>query len=837
MLRLAYKYQDEEKLIAYLRSCSAYDGQKCLVQIYTSSMNKHAAVRTAKVVKEMLRGSRVIGATSGEAVIYCGEQVEGGTIILIDVYDSLEFQTALFTWNDKSAHDLANQVQDVFAWDGKAHDKMVHIIFSGGYHDGDEFLREMNAKRPALRMVGGISGPTPHGEGFVFTHEGAYSGGAVAFSLEGPQGQYFSQGSVSHEEISSLRTVTGVEDDIVTHIDRMPAKQWLYEYLDIERDEGMDIEQWSKLATDEYMCHFPLVLSDGGCARFGIIQPGVEGIRFHASKLPQKTKFRVGYVTPSKVVQQTSDLCERILDIPVEQIFAYACLFRKRNLRSSSRWELQPFKKYGICGMYNMGEIVHKDGKNYLLHGSCVFTGIAEKEQYMLPNVSEIERMEEIGDDKSFVEKATEKQRQTIKSHHAHRLLNKLKNYQEHYDTNECIDKDFGIPNFYQFEADKKIHHFDKLCMVEIQSADTTMAFSGAEAYYNAVNEVLGGIAEVAKSWGMGFVLPVYVMNYKTMLLPASDIISEDAFLQYCRKLADGFSSATTKDGITGVGRFIVVLDQENMIDVGLNALLTFKDSPDSMIICDKDTSRVSVMEEIKALALLRTAIDQKQVVPYYQGIYNNSVGKIDKYEALMRIVDGDGNIYSPFVFLNVAQTYKFYNKLSRMMIDRSLSEFDGRSEMLSINVSLYDIVSSSFRRWMIKRIKKYANPQNITVEFTETHDLKSLDVLFEFVSQLRDIGVRIAVDDFGSGYSTFASIVALKPTYIKIDGSIISGVVDNEDNRIILDTIGYLAKRMGTQTVAEFVENEDIQNIILKSGGDFSQGYHFSKPLPIDML
>ncbi len=837
MLRLSYKYQDEERLKAYLQGYSVYERQECLVRIVTSSMDKATAVHTAKVIKEILPKSKILGVTSGGAVIFCGEQIENGTFITIEVFDQLKIKAATFFWDDKSPAELADQVFDVFGSGEKNHDKMVHLMFSEGYIKATEFLEEINAKTPIIKMVGGVASPSGGVLGFVFDENGAHSNALMAFSIEGSSGQYFVKSSTSHEEISTLYTVTGVQGDTVTEINNLPAKRWIYDYFDIEKDENMSIEQWSKIATDDYMPHFPLILDGGTSARFGKIDPDAEGITFYSAKLKEGEKFRMGYVNPAKVIQQTSDLCESILDTPVEQMFVYSCLFRKTYLKNSSKWELLPFKKHGICGMYNMGEIGNKDGKNLFYHGSSVFTGVAEREHYLLPSVSELENIDDIRDDKSFVEKAAEKQRQALRRQNAHRLLDKLQAYEADYNETHWIDKEFGIPNLHRYEADNQTEKFDKLCMVEVQSADTTIAFSGQDAYYESVRDVLSGTAKVIEGFGLGVSLPIYALNYKTLLVPAGQNVSEEMFIEYCKKMSEAYSSVTSSTGISGVARFVVVLNQDDMVEIGLNALLAHKSSPDNLIVCDKDTNVMAAMEEIKALELVKTAIAKKQIVPHYQGIYNNATGKIDKYEALMRIVDEQGKVYSPFVFLGVAQTYKFYNKLSQLMIERSLNEFSGRIEALSINVSLFDIVSSSFRTWMVRRLEKYPHPQNIIVEFTETHDLKNLDVIFEFVSKIRALGVKVAVDDFGSGYSTFATIVALKPDYIKIDGSIISGLVGNENNRVILDTIVYLARRMGTQTVAEFVETGEIQKIITESGGDFSQGYHFSKPRPIERL
>ncbi len=199
-----------------------------------------------------------------------------------------------------------------------------------------------------------------------------------------------------------------------------------------------------------------------------------------------------------------------------------------------------------------------------------------------------------------------------------------------------------------------------------------------------------------------------------------------------------------------------------------------------------------------------------------------------------MRIVDEDGKVYSPFVFMDTAKKYKYYNRISQMMIDQVLEDFKNRQETVSINVSMYDIQSSIFNTWLVDKLKNYPHPEKVIIEFVETENYQTLEVLFDFIGNIRDIGGKIAVDDFGSGYSTFTTIVSINPDYIKIDGSIIGKIVNNNNNLVILNTIKHLAEQMNTQTVAEFVENSEIQDIVKEYGVTHSQGYYFAKPLPI---
>ncbi len=132
---------------------------------------------------------------------------------------------------------------------------------------------------------------------------------------------------------------------------------------------------------------------------------------------------------------------------------------------------------------------------------------------------------------------------------------------------------------------------------------------------------------------------------------------------------------------------------------------------------------------------------------------------------------------------------------------------------------------------WFLQRLTKHTDPSKIIIEFVETENYNTNDVLTAFLREAREIGCKIAVDDFGVGFATYTSIVSLKPDIIKIDGDIIKNIDTSDENKMILDSICYMAKLIGAQMVAEFVENESIQQVVEQNNVRYSQGYHFSKP------
>ena len=182
----------------------------------------------------------------------------------------------------------------------------------------------------------------------------------------------------------------------------------------------------------------------------------------------------------------------------------------------------------------------------------------------------------------------------------------------------------------------------------------------------------------------------------------------------------------------------------------------------------------------MKMIQILNQVIENKRVIPYFQGIYGNETKIINKYEALMRIEDNEGIIYNPFEFLDTAKKYHLYSVLSTIMIKKVLSLFVGKKTIVSINLSADDINFKDIRQCIYNELEKVGNASNIIFEILEEEELRDMEVLRDFIQTVRQYGVRISIDDFGSGYSNFIEIVKIEPDLIKADGSIIKDIKHN---------------------------------------------------------
>lgn len=232
----------------------------------------------------------------------------------------------------------------------------------------------------------------------------------------------------------------------------------------------------------------------------------------------------------------------------------------------------------------------------------------------------------------------------------------------------------------------------------------------------------------------------------------------------------------------------------------------------------------------------IKRALKENQFVPFYQPIIDNATQKIIKYEALARIVLPDSNeILSPGSFLPISKQTKMYNSITQMIIQKALHDFRDSECMVSVNISIDDIRHKPTYDFIFQQISIFPEPKRIIFELLESENIDSYEEVETFFSKLKKFGCRVAIDDFGSGYSNFEHLANLNIDYIKIDGSLIMNVDKTILSHTIVDMIAGFALKLGIKTIAEFVSNDSIYKHVSKLGIDESQGYFFGQPIPFN--
>ena len=257
-----------------------------------------------------------------------------------------------------------------------------------------------------------------------------------------------------------------------------------------------------------------------------------------------------------------------------------------------------------------------------------------------------------------------------------------------------------------------------------------------------------------------------------------------------------------------------------------------------------EDTEMLQRHGVMQWVARINKALEENRFCLYAQPIVPLDGSGDKHYELLLRMVDDDGSIIPPGSFLPAAERYNLIEKLDVWVIKNAFSMlashpgFTEQIQFLSINLSGPSLTNHSFLEFIMTQLREFnIDASKICFEVTETVAISNLNAAISFISILKEIGCRFALDDFGSGLSSFAYLKNLPVNYLKIDGMFVKDIVDDPIDRAMVKSINDIGHVMGMQTVAEFVENDQIRDMLMALGIDYAQGYGPGKPEPFKAI
>jgi diguanylate cyclase (GGDEF)-like protein/PAS domain S-box-containing protein len=258
------------------------------------------------------------------------------------------------------------------------------------------------------------------------------------------------------------------------------------------------------------------------------------------------------------------------------------------------------------------------------------------------------------------------------------------------------------------------------------------------------------------------------------------------------------------------------------------------------------DEEMVQRHGEMQVLTSITEAFDDDSFYLFYQPIVDirNDSGICDHYEILLRMKDRDGGWISPGYFLPAAERYNVAHKIDRHVIMKMLNWLCDHPEQLaqlkscSINLSGMSLNDDELFEFIYDQFKKTkVPPAKICFEITETAAISHLSGATALIRQLRELGCKTALDDFGSGMSSFAYLKNFEIDYLKIDGLFVRDILSDPIDDAMVKSINDIGHILGLTTIAEYVENENILKRLNLLGVDQAQGYYIAKPEPIEMM
>jgi diguanylate cyclase (GGDEF)-like protein len=229
----------------------------------------------------------------------------------------------------------------------------------------------------------------------------------------------------------------------------------------------------------------------------------------------------------------------------------------------------------------------------------------------------------------------------------------------------------------------------------------------------------------------------------------------------------------------------------------------------------------------------IRAAIDADRLVLHSQPIFDVASNACVREELLVRMLDEDGELLSPALFLPVAERFGLIEEIDRWVVDRGL-ELAAAGRPVSINLSARSVGDPHITRRVWEAVTSGVEPENILFELTETTVAGSMDEAVAFAQRLERIGCTLALDDFGTGFGSFLYLKSLPVGWIKIDMEFVRELATSRVAREVVRAVVGIARALGQVTVAEGVEDGLTMRLLREFGVDHAQGYLLGRPAPV---
>lgn len=357
---------------------------------------------------------------------------------------------------------------------------------------------------------------------------------------------------------------------------------------------------------------------------------------------------------------------------------------------------------------------------------------------------------------------------------------------------------------------------------------------------FKEINEIFGAdlgdiiLKEIAYKLKHSFIHGrVYRLNgdvFVVIFTPSAEQTLEDLLLSLHHHLVNDrlpqFDDHDVEFNVT----IVATLEREKILSRLEMTMLTAK-SKRLNVLCYREVFDYAQMyrSNLHITHEIRTAIEQDRVRPVFQAIRDLTSGDITHYECLIRIEEPDGHMM-PSTFLTIAQKSKLYPELMKVMLRKSFEAFADSKLNFSINLSYEDIISEDVQRTIMGLLNE-DNASRVIFEILESEGIENYPEVSRFITEVKSRGCKIAIDDFGTGYSNFEHVLKLHVDYIKLDGSLIQGLLHNEDAIYIVESIVYFAKRVGIKVIAEFVSEPALVDKVKALNIDYAQGYAIAYP------
>lgn len=832
MKSIGFIYTTDQRFKELIKANELSREKEYLIRIHTCVHSAVTIIPFIQKIMSCLPNSKIIGSSTSGVILH-GEIMTDCCMVSITDFNNASAETFM---SDLSFHDgidfngneLADLVTEQLVSENS---KFMLTFFSRPYIKIEEFVQRINFNSKHLNLIGGVANtpeaPTldlKHQASFVFTEKGA-SCNAVAYAVINANESMSVNSNIIYvtEPVGSIHTITDADGMIIRAVDGENAVDWYQNMLGINLNDDN---------AEDTTIAFPLVKSDHNNIPWAvsyspqnennmIFEDEPDPVMYMLSEVKVGDKIRIAYSSVQKTIEVCESVCENINEYPSEVLFGYSCVSRQKMFSNCAKWELLPFEKTNLCGALVAGEIGNIKNSNNYCNYSFAIASLSESNSRVKLNIEALENHADalLNSQQHIINYLLDKSSDDPNYNRARQQF-EIKN-------SLFTDEDTGLGNVTKLLYDRNRGKFDKICMITIRNESLLKAFLSESKFLIFFNRYHKAIMSYLNDKRYN----CYIYKKNELILTGHPNISDAEFIEKMTSLQSHIADFKFS-AYFPVSEFSLVMHEEDMIKKAELTLVRMRSKKFCFLTYTPEMGLEQFnAQKMKMISILNDAITNNRVVPFFQGIHDNHYKNIQMYESLMRIEDAEGNIYTPYQFMDIAKEYGYYADISYIMINKVLEIFRDKNEKVTINMNMSDVYNYKIVHSILKFLRSAPHPENFVFELTETEDIEDYQIIFEFVDKIHEAGGSIAIDDFGSGFSNIVKVFKIKSDYIKIDGEIIRNIGSDIYALEFLEMISQWAKNHSKEIIAEFVENPEIQYIIELNNIRFSQGYLYAKP------
>lgn len=803
-------YQNKRKFDIFLNGTEIDRNKQALIRIHSSVHSADEMNDLAAEISELLPNAKIIGCST-PGVILDGKIIEAACLVSITTFDKCEVDS-LYIDKTKNEKHLCAELSDKLI-NGRS--GLLLIFLPAGFTKGIMLADIITEKNPGVKMLGGAAGYKGKKRRAYVLEGSRTSEKAISAAFISSDSLFVYENFVCGADSSGKScTVTKAQKCCLEKIDGTSGVKWYSQFLDkteLENDPELSVL-------------FPIIReADIQIPYFVKYENKKEQLEL-SCELPNGSVIYSGYFNPQKTLDDMRTVYHELKRAPSELLYAYDCQSRMIVMHSCAKWETEQFTATNISGALLSGEVVCRDNKNYFANFTFAIACLSENGNAHIPL-----RNRDFSDS-SAIRQNNVKAVNYLLALGNRQLNEQLENQQNKIKKSLLRNEALGLDNQFCYFCDRENMELNKIALYYLTNERMVKLFVGRKEIFEELKRVYENVSEMLRGCGIDH---IYSYDTSSLLIAASDNIGMSEFEKIAKDTLNSLNNITLSDVRLSYQCAVVedtnepLYKAETALQYGAERNIPFvKYGQISDSIMDST-------EEIHILQVIRDALAEELIIPYFQGIYDNRQKRFGMYESLMRISDKSGKIYFPNQFLPVAKKYNLYELLSVVMVKKVMEMFLDSDVTVTINLSVSDVYDREMIKVIFNYLDKAAHPEYFVFELVESEEVTDYQYIKEFADRIHEKNAKIAIDDFGSGFSNLMHIIRIDADFLKIDGEIIRSICDDEKCMQFVGIITSWCTNQHKQVIAEFVENERIQSIIEEMGITYSQGYYFSKPMP----